>query len=163
MHTGSTGTASTSYDAAPASGQPRSAAHDRAFGTAGWGAPTRPLGQSPLEKQKKNGFAASELAAVRVGPVSAADRKAEQEQQPAVQFIKAKSFGGAKAGYAFKKGLKGMGYYLEGGAVGGPAVKQRQQGELQDTQDDEEQPVQEQNNGADSDEDMQPIQGSLQV
>lgn len=162
VYAGSTGVASTSYDTASEPAQPRSGMHDRAFGTAGWGSPAQPSSRKPHKKGSAN---VAESALVHIGPLTASDRKAHQEQSAAPKFIKAKSFGGAKAAYAFKTGPKGLGYYLEAGASG-LAAKQRQIDReevglqaasvaLQDT----EQPLRQSRDGADSDGDMQPVKG----
>lgn len=122
VHAGDTGTASASYASLPASSSQRtSAAHDRAFGSApGWDASLQPSAQKPQKKKLKGLSSAGTPGKVHIGPLSAADRTAQQaeeerqKQQSAPKFIKAKSFEGQKAGYAFKKGPKGLGYYLDG-------------------------------------------------
>lgn len=154
----------------PASSQHTSAAHDRAFGTAsGWGVPVMPSVQKQGQSVK--------LGPVHVGPLALADRQAQQEeaavqeQQQAPRFIKAKSFAGGKAGYAFKKGPKGLGYYAEGknaegkiaeGKKGSAVAKSRQAASNDSAvaQRDEQQ-VQQPDSTADSDEDMQPTTGTI--
>jgi hypothetical protein len=42
-----------------------------------------------------------------------ADVKAQGGKEEAVVFIKSKAFSGAKAGYVFKKGPQGVGYYVD--------------------------------------------------
>ena len=104
---------------------------------------------------------------VHVGPLGLADKKAQQEeaavqeQQQAPRFIRAKSFAGGKAGYAFKKGPKGLGYYAEG-KKGSAAARSRQAASNDSAvaQGDEQQ-VQQPDNTADSDEDMQPTTGMI--
>lgn len=144
----------------PASSQHTSAAHDRAFGTAsGWGTPAMPSAQKQGQSVKPG--------PVHVGPLGLADRKAQQEeaevqeQQQAPRFIKAKSFAGGRAGYVFKKGPKGLGYYAEGkkGSVVGRS-KQAASNDSAVPQRDEQQ-VQQPDNIADSDEDMQPTTGLI--
>jgi hypothetical protein len=37
-----------------------------------------------------------------------------------LQFVALAAFNGARAGYVFKKGARGLGYYLDGGGVAPP-------------------------------------------
>ena len=116
----------------PNVGGQSSTLHNRAFGTADWAIPQQPSGQQPLgsNKKKRKGPGPSEHVSVHVGPLREADRKQQQQQQQqrqqhsSAKFIKAKSFAGAKAGYVFQNGPKGLGYYLE---KGNAAVSKQQQ------------------------------------
>ena len=101
---------------------------------------------------------------VHIGPLSAADRttpQAEEErqrQQSAPKFIKAKSFVGQKAGYVFKKGPKGLGYYSDGDK-GRAMVKPKQAVQAEPVVSEDEQQVQMSHDVDDSDVDMQPAKG----
>lgn len=74
-------------------------------------------GKAPPQQQPQQGAAPAALQ-VTIGPAGAAAPAAEgnasaaqQQQQPA--FVAASKFGGARPGYVFKKGPKGVGYYLD--------------------------------------------------
>ncbi len=162
MHAGDTGTASTSYASLPASSQRTLAAHDRAFGSApGWGTSLQP---SPQKPQKKGLSSAVTPGQVHIGPLSAADRitqQAEEErqkQQSTPKFIKTKSFEGQKAGYAFKKGPKGLGYYSDGDK-GRAVVKPKQAVQADPVVSEHEEQAQMPHDADDSDADMQPAKG----
>lgn len=151
--------------------------HARAFGSPSQG-PSAQGHKRPQAAAAAAAAASSQPVSVHVGPLSAADarmhRQAQQAQQALPAFVKAKAFSGPKAGYAFKKGSKGVGYYLEAGAVGLPvrklqkesemlpgksgiSKKQRQQQQQQGRREEDE----EEEEGAEamSDEDMQPVKG----
>ena len=144
--------------------------HARAFGHASWGPSTATAPNSKCHQ------AASQPASVHIGPLSATDartdRQSRQAQQPLPAFVKAKAFSGPKPGYAFKKGSKGVGYYLEAGASDLPVSKpeQQKQSEMlpgksgvsksqQQQQQKQQQDEEQQGAGAISDEDMQPVKG----
>ncbi len=101
---------------------------------------------------------------VHVGPLSAADRTTQQaeeerqKQQSAPKFIKAKSFEGQKAGYAFKKGSKGLGYYLEGDK-GRFVAKPKQPVQAVPVVSEHDEQAQMPHDADDSDADMQPAKG----
>ena len=101
---------------------------------------------------------------MHVGPLSAADRttqqaeEARQKQQSAPKFIKAKSFKGQKAGYVFKKGPKGLGYYLEGDK-GRVVAKPKQPVQADPAVSEDEEQAQMPQDADDSDADMQPVKG----
>jgi hypothetical protein len=101
---------------------------------------------------------------VHIGPLSAADRTTQQveeerqKQQFAPKFIKAKSFEGQKAGYAFKKGPKGLGYYLEGDK-GRAVVKPKQAVQAEPVVSEHKEQAQTPHDADDSDADMQPAKG----
>ena len=147
-----------------------SGVHVRAFGHTGQGSsPTT----APNHKRHQ-AAAASQPASVHIGPLSAADartaRQSQQPQQSLPAFIKAKAFSGAKPGYAFKKGSKGVGYYSEAGASDLPVSTPQQQTQSKmlpgrsaasEKQQQQQQPQaeEEEEAGAMSDEDMQPVKG----
>ena len=145
--------------------------HARAFGSSSQGPSAKSL-QRHQAAAAAAAAASSQPVAVHVGPLSAADARTDRQAQPAQQalpaFVKAKAFSGPKAGYAFKKGSKGLGYYLEAGAVSLPVSKPQKESEVllgksglskkqqqqQARREDEEAEA-----GALSDEDMQPVKG----
>ena len=95
---------STSQPASHAQTRHSSALHDRAFGR------QLPASQQPASKPLQG------AANVHIGPVSAAETRSQQQHQQQdwqPKFVKAKHFAGGKAGYVFKKGPKGVGYYLD--------------------------------------------------
>ena len=139
--------------------------HARAFGHASWGPSTA---TAPNSKRHQAAAASQPEASVHIGPLSATDactdRQSQQAQQPLPAFVKAKAFSGAKPGYAFKKGSKGVGYYLEAGASDLPGS--RPQSELlpgksgvSKQQEQQQQAKEQEEAGATSDEDMQPVKG----
>ena len=94
-----------------------SALHDRAFGR------QLPAGQPTSSTSPQT------AAEVHIGPVSAAETRSHQQQQQQARqakFVKAKRFAGAKAGYVFKKGAKGVGYYLDPSSNGGVILSEQQ-------------------------------------
>ena len=144
-----------------------SSVHARAFGHTSWG----PSATTAPSRKRHLAAAASQPASVHIGPLSAADAhtdiQSQQADQPLPAFVKAKAFSGAKPGYVFKKGSKGLGYYLEAGASdlavskppqqkqpemppGRPGLSKKQQ---------QQQAGEEEEAGAMSDEDMQPVKG----
>ena len=165
LHAGDTGTASTSYALLPASSQRTSAAHNRAFSSApGWGTSQQPSAQKPQKKGSKGLSSAVTPGQVHIGPLSTADRTTQQaeeerqKQQSAPRFIKAKSFEGRKAGYAFKKGPQGLGYYLEGDK-GRAVAKSKQAVQAEPVVSEDEEQAQMPHDADDSDADMQPAKG----
>lgn len=103
---------------------------------------------------------------VHTGPLSTADRttqqaeEEQQKQQSAPKFIQAKSFEGRKAGFAFKKGSKGLGYYLEGDK-GRAVVKPKQAVQAEPVVSEDEEQGQMPHDADDSDADMQPAKGAF--
>lgn len=148
-----------------------SSVHARAFGHTSWG----PAATTAPSRKRHQAAAACQPASVHIGPLSAADaridRQSQQADQSLLAFIKAKAFSGAKPGYVFKKGSKGVGYYLEAGASDLPVSKPPQQKQsemlpgrsgLSKTQQQQQQQQAggEEGAGATSDEDMQPVKGA---
>ena len=157
------------YCAGPAVPGSTSSVHARAFGHTSWG----PSATTAPGRKRHQAAAASPPASVHIGPLSAADAhtdiQSQQADQPLPAFVKAKAFSRAKPGYVFKKGSKGVGYYLEAGASdlavskppqqkqpemppGRPGLSKKQQQQQQQAGEEEEA-------GAMSDEDMQPVKG----
>ena len=145
--------------------------HARACGSAGWGTRTTAPGLKRHQATTASA-ASSQPASVHIGPLSAAeartDRQSQHAQQSLAAFVKAKAFSGAKPGYAFKKGSKGVGYYLEEGAQGLPANKPQQQkgskvlqgrSAVLGQQQQREEAGEEEEAAALSDGDMQPVKG----
>ena len=168
---GFTAPAGTSYAQPSSSTKPRSGLHDRAFGTADWGIAPQPSTEQPLsETVNKQSLGPSGSGSVHFGPLSGAERKAEQmlqqqqKQQPVLKFIKARSFAGAKAGYVFRMGPKGLGYYLEAGQViakgkHDKAKQSRPDDSLKTASDKEQLGQSPSTGGVDHSEDMQPVKG----
>ena len=93
---GSAGVASTSYASGPDATQQRLGMHDKAFATGAWDTPQRPSSH-PADRKVAAGL--SELgSAVNVGPLSVADKKAQQQQQATLRFVKSGAFGGVLFG-----------------------------------------------------------------
>ena len=146
--------------------------HARAFGHTSRGPSTT---TAPSRKRHQTAAPASQPASVHIGPLSAADTRSDRQSQQAQQslpaFVKAKAFSIAKPGYAFKKGSKGVGYYLEAGASDVPVSKPKQQkqsetlpgrsgvSKRQKQQRQQQQAGDEGEASAMSDEDMQPVKG----
>lgn len=139
--------------------------HARAFASAS-------LGPTPAQQRPQAASAAaasSQLASVSIGPLSAAAARTDRQphmaqQQPLPAFVKAKAFSGGKAGYTFKKGSQGLGYYLEGSAAGLPGRKAKQERQTEVLQGrsaatEQQQDGEQEETQAMSVEDMQPIKG----
>lgn len=142
--------------------------HARAFGSANQG-PTVTTTQAQKRPHAATAPATSSQPSVSIGPLSAADACTDRQpflaQQGPPAFVKAKAFSGAKAGYVFKKGSKGLGYYLEERAAGLPAKKARQQRQAEALQgrspatEQQQHSMEEEKALAMNNEDMQPITG----
>lgn len=155
---GSTGQPSTSQPAAVLR-HSTSAPHARAFGR------QLPAGQPTTCTSPQT------AADVHIGPVSAAETRSHQQQQQQSQqakFVKAKHFSGAKAGYVFKKGGKGVGYYLDPSSSGRvnlsgqqPTQSNRQTPAAAESSQDVPGSVDDSVTRQDEAEDMQPVSGEL--
>lgn len=143
----------------------RPAVHDRAF--AGHLLTSQPASSKPAHQ-------AQPVSGVHIGPVTAAEtlsNSRQQQQQPQAQsqpqanFVKAKQFAGARKGYAYKKGPKGIGYYLDPHSAAGVSLNRTQQAEASASeapgQEPEEQGVAAGTRRIEDAEDMQPVAGEL--
>ncbi len=97
-----------------------------ADGTAGDGVQRSSSGSTKRRKQPP--IQGAELLVPRPAAGAGAEAAAAVSGQAAAPFLPSKRFAGAKKGYAFKLGSRGLGYYLDTPPmVAGKAAKQRQQ------------------------------------